>query len=315
MVLHPSQEYVLATSYDGSLHAFHLPDGEPRGEVQLPGRPPDRIVMDVEPSGLYLLLALLRRGASGQQTSSLLLLEVGTGEVAWQQDSLPALRTVTFSTTGRMFACGSEDGGIFFWRIEGEVLATIQSVTAAMARNEGFWQRYPIDLRPSARTAEELSPRPDESPSPPAMQSVRPISPSPAILQSARSVGTVGSYAGSDGTGDSLEVLDALRQALDEIEEREMHSRRGQQEQVIHDLDNFEKRLAQQHNVQHNDSPDIEPKKHIHFGPLPAPAHKMAPKAPSAPVFMPSSLTPAQALIAAKQAEPDSLPFGVGQAI
>ena len=64
MVLHPSQEYLVLTSHDGTVHIFHLPDGETRGQVKLQGSPPDAVFLDIDNSGLYLLMAAVRDNSS-----------------------------------------------------------------------------------------------------------------------------------------------------------------------------------------------------------------------------------------------------------
>jgi len=74
MVLHPSQEYLLLTSHDGTVHIFHLPDGEMRGQIKMQGSPPDAAFLDVDYSGLYLLIAAVR-----DCSSTVALLEVLAG--------------------------------------------------------------------------------------------------------------------------------------------------------------------------------------------------------------------------------------------
>jgi WD40 repeat protein len=237
-VVHPSQEYLLATSHDGSLHIFHLPDGECRGQVKLPGSPPDGVFIDVDHSGLYLLVATVRG-----QVSTLALVEIGTGEIAWQQAHLPQVHAVAFAPGASSFLTAT-DGGVLVWALQGEVAATAERVAAACSRSAGFWARYPIDLRAVPGSTAELSPRDGDEGRNPTLEGlecdvdkianfVEAVSCSNAQVQAAAQCldsartwgsedsGIVGSYAGSDGTADSIEILDALRQRLDAAEDRD----------------------------------------------------------------------------------------------
>ena len=290
--------------------------------------------------------------------SKVSLLEIGTGRIAWEQDHLPPIGCVAFSSA-QQFAMGTEQGLLVF-SFDGEIAATAERVAAARSRSETFWQRYPIDLRaanqPRSPTEEgggDLSPRSDLE-AVPGVESRHPfveiarfvekvtargeisqeeVQSAAEALHSHRSVGTVGSYGGSDGTADSIECLEALRASLDAAEDREdLRSSSPCDQDIIRDLDAFETRLQSIQNHQPNQSlPNALRQRSVQFQPLP-PSNKRVglPKKPRPA----DTRTPAEILIAAKQAEnarphvgtgdpthttqkaeQKRAPFGTGQAV
>jgi len=103
-------------------------------QVKLPGGPPDEVFIDVDYSGLYLLLATVH-----ENMSSIALLEIGTGSVAWEHHHLPRICSAVFSSRAT-FAIGTERG-VIVWNLQGQIAATAERVAAAAARSEGFWER------------------------------------------------------------------------------------------------------------------------------------------------------------------------------
>ena len=277
--------------------------------------------------------------------------QIGTGNIAWQHHHLPVICSVAFSLSLK-FAVGTE-AGVLVWSLEGEVASTAERVAAARARSTTFWQRYPIDLRVTALPeAQELSPREDavndvqpaEHPFEQVARFVQVVTTKGAssssqvraamnCLDSARSEGTVGSYGGSDGTADSIEVLDALRQTLDAAEAREaavLQCSSGEAESMS-ELDDFDRRLAHFRKVEAKEPPTLEQppqrQRSVQFEPLPAsnkpPFVRQRAKEPPTDISPPpQGPSPAEILIAAKQGSKQGAavtttrqPFGVGQAI
>ena len=142
-------------------------------------------------------------------------------------------------------------------------------------------------------------------------------------LNTARSHGTVGSYAGSDGTADSIEILDSLRMSLDAAEDREEFSQRSPiDKDALSELDDFDRRLA--HLKPKVEDQAAERQRTIQFEPLPPsdklPSVRHKAKAPPADLggvrLKQAGPTPAEILMATKQGHARvHQPFGIGQAI
>jgi len=77
-------------------------------------------------------------------------------------------------------------------------------------------------------------------------------------LDSARTAGTVGSYGGSDGTADSIEILESLRHNLDAAEDREEILMTSPVDKDLRDLDEFEERLLNMRQRGAQNKPDRE---------------------------------------------------------
>jgi len=80
------------------------------------------------------------------ERSTLLMYEIGTGNIASEIKSIFSISQVEFSVDGRFLACGSKSGTVSVWAISENLHLNIKQILDVMKTQPEFWSNYPIFL-------------------------------------------------------------------------------------------------------------------------------------------------------------------------
>ena len=167
--LHPSGDYLLATSSKGRVYVFRIDTGELRGTIRIPLNASG---CQVDPSGLYVVVKVpafanlnamnLASGGGASQLATqighfganekdlarntILMYEIGTGMPAAEICSVFEISEMRFSCDGRFLALGSTSGAISVWSMGSHLHQNVKQVLDAMKLSNDFWFNYPIFL-------------------------------------------------------------------------------------------------------------------------------------------------------------------------
>jgi len=163
--MHPSGDYLLLSSSKGKVYLFRVDTGELRGTIVVP---PHAGSLTVDPSGLYFLISVppfsdkaarhleaygeyleedfgQAEHAEGEiERTTLLLYEVGTGNIAAEIRSIFEVSKTAFSADGRCLAAGSKRGCVAVWAIGEHLFDNMKGVLEQAKGNRDFWANYPI---------------------------------------------------------------------------------------------------------------------------------------------------------------------------
>jgi len=94
----------------------------------------------------YGLMGLIEGGHHEKKRRKLIVLEVGTGEIAAEINNICDISSFDFSKDGRYFVLSSTKGTVTVWAINGTMRENIMQVLDSMALNPDFWNNYPLYL-------------------------------------------------------------------------------------------------------------------------------------------------------------------------
>ena len=85
--------------------------------------------------------------------STILMYEVGTGNVASEVHSIFDITTMEFSADGRYISLGSSRGAVSIWALGDHLFKAVHEVIERMKERKDFWCNYPLYLPDHQATA------------------------------------------------------------------------------------------------------------------------------------------------------------------
>lgn len=163
--VHPSKDYILVTSTQGKIYVFRIDTGELRGTINVPQHARGCLI---DPSGLYVVIqvppitqqtsqmagldveyqALQSMGTHENdiERTTLLMLEIGTGQPAAEIKSVFEVSSMQFSEDGKYLALGSSKGSVCVQALGQNLHQNVKQVLDSMKLQSDFWYNYPIFL-------------------------------------------------------------------------------------------------------------------------------------------------------------------------
>lgn len=162
----------MITSNKGRIYLFRIDTGELRGTITIPLHAKD---CSIDPSGLYVLVQVppynphtaihltsegtigltqdeegfgtTAQGESEIERTTVLMYEVGTGNIASEIKSVFSIAKMAFSSDGRYLSLASKKGCVAVWALGNHLYQNMRQVLESVDLQPDFWSNYPIFLK------------------------------------------------------------------------------------------------------------------------------------------------------------------------
>ena len=145
MKMHIGENYIIILDDNLQINIYDLINNNITGIIELSGQLKYAYNMDIDISGLYLVL-LCQLKYNKNEKSDIILFELGTGNVYTFITGMSTLIKIKFDNSGKYLITIGTEGEVSLLGLDENVITSIQNVIKQMTNNQNFLDEYEIIL-------------------------------------------------------------------------------------------------------------------------------------------------------------------------